>query len=314
MNQPLVSIIVVSHNHGDYIEESMDSALSQDYPNVELIVVDDNSSDHTVEKIERLEQQGARFKKLIFTEPIGYCRSFNRGFSITRGQYIIDLAADDVLMPTRASEGVKALQSGSAGVDFCDAYYIDGHSRISGTHYRRNSSGELMDRIAEGNIFCDILERYFICTPTMLIDRRVLEKLKGYDESLYYEDFDFWVRSSRHFDYHFTNKLLVKKRVLRNSMSKSQYLPQSKMLDSTLQVCQKALDLCRTEQERESLGVRLKYEMRQAVISNNYGVARGLYSLLENIKSSQFELRIWSWLISQSWDFSILAHLIGKAR
>ena len=312
-DQPLVSVIVVSHNQGDFIREAIDSTLDQTYPNIEVIAVDDGSSDHTVEEIRKICTTEVPFKKL-FLSGAGYCKAFNKGLATSRGKFIIDLSGDDILMPERVEQGVSSLLTSGAGIDFCDAYYIDEHSVISGSHYNRDDHNRLLDHVPDGYIFSELLERYFICTPTMMIDRQVLEALGGYDESLYYEDFDFWIRSSRYYRYHFTDRLMVKKRVHTKSMSKSQYLPDSRMLETTLQVCRKAFGLCQTSSELRSLGVRLRYELRQAVISNNYDVARELHRLLGEVHRDTLEFRIWAWLISKGWDFSLLSHFIRKAR
>ncbi len=314
MSQPLVTVIVVCHNQAPFVREALESVFAQSYTNIEIIVVDDGSQDHSISVINDMEQSGMKFRKILTSIKQGYCRSFNKALSLANGKYIIDLAADDALLPERVEEGVAALQNGDARINFCDAYYIDELSRIQGTHYRRDSNGRILDQVPEGDIFKQLLARYFICTPTMMIDKEVLDTLGGYDEELYYEDFDFWVRSSRHYKYCFTNKVLVKKRVHKESMSKAQYQPKSKMLPTTLKVCQKAYELCRTKEEFHALGIRIRYELRQAVISNNYSVGNEFHKLLGRIKNHSVEYWIWAWLLARSWNFSFLAQFMGKAR
>ncbi|GJM27988.1 MAG: UDP-hexose transferase [Cyclobacteriaceae bacterium] len=314
MTQPLVTILIVSYNQGDYIRESIESAISQTYPNTEILLVDDGSTDHTLSVVRSMEEQGMNFKKILIEKSIGYCKAFNRGFSMSKGQYLIDLAADDLLLPERVAAGVASLLTSNAGVDFCDAYYIDEKSKIQGTHYQRDARGRITEPVKDGDVFTEVLRRYYICTPSMFIDRKVLNRLSGYDQSLYYEDFDFWVRSSRYFNYHFTDKILVKKRVHKHSMSKSQYLPSSKMLPTTLRVCQKAYELCRNPEEFRALAVRLRYEIRQAVICGNNRVANDLNEILAAINHDSIEARLWGWLISLNIDLSFLTKFIGKAR
>ncbi len=314
MNQPLVTVIVVCHNQVRFIREALESAVGQSYKNIEIIVIDDGSQDGSVALINDIEQEGMKFQKILVPSKQGYCRSFNEALDLAKGRYIIDLAADDVLLPERVEEGVINLQYGDAGVNFCDAYYIDDLSKIQGTHYRRDSSGRILDQVPEGDIFKNVLERYFICTPTMMISREVLDTLGGYDEDLFYEDFDFWVRSSRYYKYHFTNKVLVKKRVHKDSMSKAQYLPTSNMLPTTLKVCHKAFKLCRTNEEFKALSVRISYELRQAVIGNNYSVANELHGLLGCVQKQSVKYWIWGWLLSRGWNFSFLTQFMGKAR
>ena len=269
MNQPLVSIIVVSYNHAPYIREAIRSVFSQTYQNIEVIVVDDASDDDSVEVINQLQNDGLPFEKILHANNLGYCKAFNHAFARTHGEFVIDLAADDVLLPHRVERGVFGLQGSKSGVDFCDVFYIDQYSKVLGTHYKRDSRNNLKQHVPSGDIFKSILERYFICAPGMMIARKVFDSLKGYDEELYYEDFDFWVRSSRDFHYHFTNEVLAKKRVVAGSMSKYQFLPNSKMLPTTVKVCYKAHALCRTDDEFRALAKRVKYEMRQAIFSNN---------------------------------------------
>jgi glycosyltransferase involved in cell wall biosynthesis len=314
MKLPLTSIIVVSHNQAAYIREALQSVFDQTYPKIEIIVVDDASTDQTVSIINAMEVQGFHFKKILLKENLGYCKAFNVGLARARGEYIIDLAADDMLLPNRVARGVSALHSNEAGVDFCDVYYIDASSEVTGTHFRRDADHRLLDQVPQGNIFKQVLERYFICAPGMMTSKKVRDQLGGYDQDLYYEDFDFWVRSSRYFSYHFTNEVLAKKRVLNNSMSKSQYLPGSKMLPSTLRVCQKAFELCQTPEEFGALAKRLKYELRQAILSNNYAVAVEMHKLLGKIENGSFLYKVAAWILTREWDFSFMAHFIRKAR
>src|SRR5690606_35035154 len=102
----------------------------------------------------------------------------------------------------------------------------------------------------------------FICSPTMMFRRNVIEALGGYDPTLHYEDFDFWVRSARRFHYCYTPEVLVKKRIVRNSMSDRQFSLLSPQLRSTYRVCEKILELNRSPEEHEALKRRVLYEMR----------------------------------------------------
>lgn len=315
MEQPLVSIIVVSHNHRNFIQEAIESVVNQTYTNTELLIVDDGSTDGTDDIIRQLENSGLPIQDtLLLEDNIGYCSAFNQVYSRSEGKYIIDLSGDDVLLPDRVKSGVAALQSNHAGVDFCDAFYIDQHSEIIGTHYLRDSKGELKQQVKDGDVFTEILKRYFICTPTMFFDREVLDHLGGYDETLYYEDFDLWVRSARVYNYHYTDRILVKKRVLQKSMSKSQYSSESNMLPTTLRVCEKAFKLCKHPEEYRALVSRIRYEMRQSLITGNYQVAEGFNKLLKATKKGGFEPSFWGWLIAKEPNLQFLTRFMGKAR
>ena len=153
------------------------------------------------------------FKTILTDANLGNCAAFNLGFRASGGAYLIDLAADDILLPSRVSKGVDNLESRSSdyGVEFCDVELLLESSESEGTHFKRNADGELIEKVPEGDVYKNLVERYVINTPGMMIRRQVLDDLNGYDESLSYEDFDFWVRSSRKYHYAFTNDVLVQK-------------------------------------------------------------------------------------------------------
>ena len=119
----------------------------------------------------------------------------------------------------------------------------------------------------------------------MMYSRALLDYLDGYDESLAYEDFDLWVRSSKRFKYCYTNEILMAKRILGNSHGSKQYKPGSKILISTYKVCQKAFALCENNDDYRALMVRLKYEIKMAFVSLNWGVALNMLALLRQTKA-----------------------------
>jgi len=189
------------------------------------------------------------------------------------------------LVKTRIEKGVQAFSTHSKdyGVNFTDAMYIDEYSNITGYHYERDNYGSLTHSVPEGDVYRHLLERYYICTPTMMIKKEVFKALHGYDEELAYEDFDFWIRSSRRFRYIYTDDILVRKRTLDQSLSKFHYKDKD-FIASTLRVCQKALELNDGPQEEKALLKRVKYEMRQAILYNQYGIAEEFYQLFRKLK------------------------------
>lgn len=281
MNLPIVSVICLSYNHESFVEEALQSVVNQTYPHVQLIAIDDYSVDRSVEVIKEFISKNPSVEFIPFPGNLGNCRAFNIGYKMSKGEFVIDLAADDVLMPDRIEKGVKAFQSlgKDVGVQFSDAERIDRFGKSLGYHSDRFSH----DSIPQGDIYCDVLGRYFINSPTMMMRREVLTKLDGYDETLTYEDFDFWVRSSRDFKYHYIPEPLVKKRILSSSLGQGQYKSGSDQLWSTLHVCQKALLLNRTPGENQALKKRIWFEMRQAARVGNFGILRSYIRLWRNI-------------------------------
>lgn len=273
MKTPLVSVICLCYNQKPFVGAAIRSVLSQTYKNIELIVVDDGSTDGSKEKIQEvLKDTSVRFINL--EQNIGNCSAFNKGFTASKGNYIIDLAADDILLPVRIEQGINDFANAheNNGVHFSDAFVINAKGETLHTHYKRNAEGHIIENIPSGDIYLLLITRYFISPPTMMIKRHVLEQMGGYDESLYYEDFDFWIRSSRKYRYLFNKAPLVKKRVLKNSHSSSQFAFRSKHLTTTYKVCEKIFSLNKTREEDEALIKRCKYEIRQCLRTLNFGL------------------------------------------
>lgn len=241
----------------------MESVLNQTYKNYELIVVDDGSSDGSVQVIENIIRKHPQVAFIKLDKNQGVCKAFNTALKLSTGDFIIDLAADDVLYPNRLERGIKVFQDldDEYGVIFGDAEWIN----EQGTRLYFHSEKFPHQLIPQGNVYKDLIEFYFVCSPSMMFRREVIEKLEGYDETLRYEDFDFWIRSSRHFKYHYEAEASVKKRKLKNSLSHRQFKIFNKQGNSTYSVCAKILTLNQTRAERDALTRRIQYEGRQSV-------------------------------------------------
>ena len=112
--EALVSVIIPSYNHQDYVKECIDSIANQTYQNIEIIVIDDGSPDKTYEVVERvLAGYTHRFKKISLQkqENIGKVRTLNRLIEKTSGKYIYPIDSDDVSRPTAIQKEVEFLES-----------------------------------------------------------------------------------------------------------------------------------------------------------------------------------------------------------
>jgi glycosyltransferase involved in cell wall biosynthesis len=260
---PKVSVICTCYNHEKYVLASIQSVFNQTYRNYELIVVDDGSTDKSAEVIDAIRRDHPDFVFIKLERNEGICKAFNTAFKISQGDYVIDLAADDLLLPKRLERGVEVFNALDRryGVIFSDAEWIN----EQGDHLFFHSSKHPHDTIPQGDVYKDLIRRYFICSPTMMFRRNVIERLEGYNENLTYEDFDFWIRSSRIFYYFYSHEVLVQKRKLKNSLSHDQFKILNKHNDSTFKVCKKIMELNATTEEQGALRNRLQYEMRQSL-------------------------------------------------
>lgn len=261
--QPLVTVICLCYNQERFVKEAILSVLSQTYQPVQLLVVDDASTDNSVRIIREMVALHPEIVFLQLAKNVGNCKAFNHALKYAQGEYLIDLAADDVLLAERVSKGVEALSKAGReyGVNFSDACWIS----EDGSFLHLHSDRFPHHTVPQGNVYLELIDRFFICSPTVMFRREVIEALEGYDESLAYEDFDFWIRSSRRFFYCYTPEVLVKKRVVRNSMSQKQFSLFSSQLTSTFRACEKIMALNKSDNEQRALGRRILYEMKVAL-------------------------------------------------
>ncbi len=268
---PLVSIICLCYNQKAFVGPAIRSALAQTYQNLEIIVVDDGSTDGSKEEISAIIKDTS-IQFIDLPKNIGNCAAFNVGYRDSQGEYLIDLAADDLLLPTRVELGINDFTNGpaQAGVHFSDAFITDESGNVLNTHYPRNQDGGMRAKIPSGNVYENLIRKYFICPPSMMTRRKVFDDLGGYDENLSYEDFDFWIRSGRTYEYLFNPAPLVKKRVVKNSLSTRQFGFRSRHLASTYQVCEKIFNLNQSVSEDKALIRRCRYEIKQCVKTFNF--------------------------------------------
>lgn len=303
MQQPLVSIICLCYNHEKFVAEALRSVLMQTYLNIELIVVDDASVDGSVKVIEDvLDSVGVSYlnkgtEKVGFEFPCppifiqheqnqGNCKAFNQALKIAKGKYIIDLAADDVLLDDRVEKQVHLFESlpSDYAVVFSNALNINETGEVLNYHYPVDKEEKSKIPVPEGDVYVQVLKGYFINTATMMMRADVLHQMGGYDETLSYEDFDFWVRTSRHYLYKYQDEVTTMKRVVRNSLSNEFY--RRKMnphLASTLDVCRKAFALNTSPAENKALAYQTFYYLRLAYYIQHFDLALSFNNLLEKL-------------------------------
>ncbi|UII23073.1 glycosyltransferase family 2 protein [Fulvivirga ligni] len=279
---PLVSIICLCYNHARFVEEAVQSVIQQTYKNIEIIMVDDASTDNSKDVINGIVKAYPQIKFLPLEKNIGNCAAFNLGFSHAFGDFIIDMATDDVLLPERVEKGVSSLRAAGSefGLDFTNAEIINESGNLMSYHYPMDGEGKSKVTVPSGDVFANLLGRYFICPPTMMYTRQLVEFLGGYDETLTYEDFDLWIRSSRKYKYAYTDEVLVKRRVVKGSKSYLQFKIGSPDLRTTYKVMQKAKALLQTEEENVIFRKRVFYEIKVAVRYLNFSLARDYYKML----------------------------------
>lgn len=181
--QPLVTVIIASYNHGPYIEQSILSVLNQTYPHIELLVIDDGSSDDSVERIQRLQaQHGFDFR---VQRNKGLTQTLNDAIARAKGELIAPFGSDDIMMPDRIAIQVQYMaDKPEVGICAGNIELIDAQGELfPEARQRRDVPFRRLD-------FEDMfLERKpYPPAPTLLIRREALQKVGGFDPDVRLED------------------------------------------------------------------------------------------------------------------------------
>lgn len=186
MPPPLVSVVMPSLNQARFIEASIDSVLTQDYGNVELIVADGGSGDGTVELLHRKAAQDSRLRWLSKPDS-GAANALNKALAQVRGTLVGWLNSDDVYTPGALQRGVTAMEANPSWLMlYGQGQHVDADGRPVGAYPTLPPSTPVA-RFSEG---C------FICQPTVLTRRTLWIQLGKLDESLMAAfDFEYWMRA-----------------------------------------------------------------------------------------------------------------------
>lgn len=181
--KPLVTVVIASYNHAPYVEASILSVLGQTYPNIELLVIDDGSSDDSVERIRRL--QALHGFDLQVQQNKGLTRTLNDAIARARGELIAPFGSDDIMLPERLALQV-AHMTDKPEVGIC-AGNIE-LMRADGSPYPEDRQGRNVPfrRLDFDDMFLE--RKPYPPAPTLLFRREALEKVGGFNPDIRLED------------------------------------------------------------------------------------------------------------------------------
>lgn len=226
MATPLVSVVVPTYDRAPLIGRTIDSILAQTYQPVEVVVVDDGSSDDTRARIAAQYGHDQRVR-YFFKQNGGPATARNAGFRQARGHYVALLDSDDTWFPWKLSLQIRCMERyPELGMTWTDMQMIDASGAVAEPTYLREMynayamfktdaifprsfslrdiAPELADvvgpaRLRVGNIFSKMIMGSLVHTSTVVLRRERLERVIGFDETLRYsgEDYDFHLRTCR---------------------------------------------------------------------------------------------------------------------
>jgi glycosyltransferase involved in cell wall biosynthesis len=214
----LISVIIPAYNAEEFIAKTLESVLSQTYQNIEILVVDDGSTDTTAEIVKSFAQKDSRII-LLQQSNAGVAAARNLAIEKSKGEYIAPIDADDIWYPSNLEKQVKCLTSSASTVGVVYSWSVDINEQdlLTGGFY--NST-------IEGKVYTALVYKYFIGNASSsLIRRACFEKLGGYNCQLKLqnaqgcEDLELHLRIAEHYQFKVVPEFLVGYRQITSSMS-----------------------------------------------------------------------------------------------
>jgi len=202
---PLVSIIIPAYNRAGFLKEAIKSVLAQTYKNIEVIVVDDGSTDNTPKLVKQFTD-----KRIIYLrqENKGASSARNKGIESARGNYIAFLDSDDIWLPQKIEKQLEIFNISrcNPGLVYTGIQYMDYDGNLKKQKKIIRFRGDILKRLLRKNIPG--------VGSTMLIKKECFEKCGLFDERLPSRtDLDMVIRISEHFTVDYVPEILALERI-----------------------------------------------------------------------------------------------------
>lgn len=193
---PRISVIIPTYNRRDLITEAIDSALAQTFTDYEVIVVDDGSTDDTLQQLRRY---GDRIR-YQFQDNRGVAAARNAGIRMARGEFVCFLDSDDLWKPEKLAVQIRFAEAHPEyGLIASEQQYFDADGK------EMNHSKAAMYRIRNGMVVEHLLFGNWIPTSTVMLRRECLEAVGGFDEDVgqFGEDWLLWMKVAARYPIYF---------------------------------------------------------------------------------------------------------------
>jgi glycosyltransferase involved in cell wall biosynthesis len=213
---------MLSYNKEPFIGAALESLGRQTYRDIEFIVIDDCSVDGSLRIVEEwCDMQKFPCRLIRHRVNQGVCRSLNEAIGMARGQYLAFHGSDDLWHPDFLERFVGHMSqlADEVAVLYGDAEVIDERGASLSSSFI--DMWRQFDRPPEGKIFYELLKGNFIPAMAVLCRIESIRSVGGYDESLWYEDWDMWLRLAERYEFALAPSQLAKYRVVATSMTQS---------------------------------------------------------------------------------------------
>jgi glycosyltransferase involved in cell wall biosynthesis len=198
----MVTIGIPNYNYAHYIIAALNSVIAQTYQNLELIIVDDVSTDDSIEIIERWINEYKGSVKINFIKNSvnqGLAKVCNQILANAHGKYFQTLDADDIILPGKIEQQVNAMElSKNAAFIYSNIGVIDEKGNLVSDDYLERI-GYDKSNMPHGNIFEKLFDFNFIPLPSVLVNTEFTRTVGGFDETLQVQDYYLWLKLAENY-------------------------------------------------------------------------------------------------------------------
>lgn len=212
MTTPNVSVVMAAKNYARFLPAAVESVVGQTFPDWELLVIDDGSSDHTPHAVRRfLADPRIRYFR---SDRLGQPRAKNLGIGLARGEFVAFLDADDAWLPTKVEKQLALFPDRpDVGVVFCRRKLMDEEGKLL--------PARLQPAPPRGRVLGRMFVQNFVCFSSAVVRREVFARVGAFDPQWDLAiDYDLWLRVARHHGFDFVDEELVLYRTGHGNLSK----------------------------------------------------------------------------------------------
>jgi glycosyltransferase involved in cell wall biosynthesis len=208
---PLVSVLLKSYNHEAFISEAIESVLKQSFGDIELIIVDDASTDRSRSLIEHYAQQDARIKVIFHEQNEGITKVVNDGLDAAKGKFIAQLDSDDVWVNDKLHTQLAVLGRNENLVVWSEGTVVDQTGRPTGKTF--SELVQSTSKMKSGALFQALLPGNYIFGSTLMYKKANLDGLR-YEKCLTYNnDYKFLLELALKYEFYYIAEPLAKYRI-----------------------------------------------------------------------------------------------------
>ena len=303
----MISVVMSVYNSENYLEEAILSILNQTYKNFEFIIINDGSTDRSLDIIEKYAKKDNRIK-VISRENRGLIYSLNEGIKLSKGKYIVRMDSDDISLENRFQKQIEFMENNlDVGVCGTNIIAFDDTKEFISSFYQDDKM-----------LKAETLFSSPFAHPSVIIRKEIIEKYNlFYDEEfLFAEDLELWGRMAKYTNFHNIKEPLLKYRIGHESITKKADKNIGKRYKTLNKIFQKQLDMLGIKNSDNKLHFYLSVNHR---VKANKIDKKELYHYFEKLTKANNQKKVfdkmslnkvlgkrWLWYLYYKKDFSAI--------